>query len=64
MSKIDIIRKLASRKFWVALVSIVTGIILMTGAGEDTVQQVSGTIMAVGSTVAYIIGESWTDVAN
>lgn len=62
--KIDWLRKLTSRKFWLAVVTLVTGLILAFGGDEGTAETVSGCIMAAASVVAYTIGEGLADGAN
>lgn len=61
--KIDWKRKLTSRKLWVAVAGFVTGVMILvtSGATEETV---SGCVMALGSVVAYIIGEGLTDASH
>ena len=61
---IDWKRKLTSRKFWLAVVGLVTGILAAFKLDEQTVTQVSGIIMAAASVVAYIIGEGLADAGN
>lgn len=61
--KIDWTRKLTSRKLWVAIAGFVTGVMLLFNAGA-TEETVSGCIMALGSVVAYILGEGLTDAAH
>ena len=62
--EIDWVAKLSSRKFWVALVGLVSGLLLAFKVDESTVTEISGIIMAAASVVAYIIGEAWTDAAG
>lgn len=61
--KIDWKRKLTSRKFWALLaglaVSILTGVI-----SETDVVRVTSIITAVGSCVAYMGAEAYTDSAR
>lgn len=64
MNKTNWKRKLTSRKFWVAVVGLVTGLILAFGGSDADAETVSGCIMAAASVVAYIIGEGLTDAAN
>lgn len=64
MDKIDWTSKLTSRKFWMAIVGLVSGILLAFKADETTVNQISGIIMAAASVVAYIIGEGMADAAG
>lgn len=60
---IDWKRKLTSRKLWMAVAGFVTGVLLLFtgGATEETI---TGCVMALGSVVAYIVGEGLTDAAN
>ena len=61
--KIDWKRKLTSRKLWMAIAGFITGVIvLFTGGVTETT--VTGCVMALGSVVAYIVGEGLTDAAN
>lgn len=55
--------KLTSRKFWVALAGLAVGVIALLSPGTDT-SQIAGVIMALGSVVAYIVGEGLVDAAN
>ena len=64
MTKIDWVSKLTSRKFWMAIVGFVSGILLAFHMDEQTVTQISGIIMAGASVVAYIIGEGLADAAG
>lgn len=61
--KIDWAKKLTSRKFWIAVAGLVTGLILAFKGDAQTAETVSGVIMSVASVVAYIIGEGLTDAA-
>lgn len=62
--KIDWMRKLTSRKLWVALAGFVAGLILAFNGSAEVAETVSGCIMAGASVVGYIIGEGLTDVAS
>lgn len=59
----DIVRKLTSRKFWLAVAAFVTGILKFNGTPEDRVTQVASLILAGAAVVAYIIGEGLADSA-
>lgn len=61
---IDWKAKLTSRKLWMAVVGLVSGILLALHMDEQTVTQISGIIMAAASVVAYIIGEGLIDAAR
>lgn len=60
----DMKRKLTSRKFWLAIGSFVSMLIVALGGAEETATQVSALIMAGAAVVAYIIGEGLADAAN
>ncbi len=64
MKEINWKRKLTSRKFWTAVASFTSMMILATGGTDNTASQVTALIMAGASVVAYIIGEGLTDSAN
>ena len=61
MTKENIIRKLTSRKLWLAIVAFVTPLLLAFGMAEDTVTQVVAIIMAGADVVAYILAEGLVD---
>ena len=61
MEKIDWKRKLCSRKFWMAIAGLVSGLILAFGGEKATADTVCGCIMSVASVVAYTIGEGLAD---
>jgi hypothetical protein len=56
-------RKFTSRKLWLAVAGLVTGIITLYRPGTDTTQ-ITGLILSLGSVVAYIVGEGLVDAAN
>ena len=64
MREIDWASKLTSRKFWAAIASFVSMLIIFFGGAESTATQVTALIMAGASVVAYIIGEGLIDAAN
>lgn len=61
--KIDWKKKLTSRKLWMAVAGFFTGVMLLFTAGA-TEETITGCVMALGSVVAYIIGEGLTDAAG
>lgn len=61
---IDWKKKLASRKFWAAVVGFVSPLLLCFNWSESDVTQVTGLIMAGGSLIAYIVAEGWVDAAQ
>ena len=64
MQKIDWKRKLTSRKFWVAVVSFVTMLLIFFNVDKGTTEQVAALIMAGASVIGYIIGEGLADGMN
>ena len=64
MNKDDIIRKLTSRKFWLAVAAFVTGILTALKVDAGTAETVSGLIMAGASVIAYILAEGLVDAEN
>lgn len=64
MDKDAIIRKLTSRKFWMAVIGFVTPLLLAFGVSEESATQVASIIMAGGVLIAYIFGEGMVDAAQ
>ena len=64
MTKHDIIRKLTSRKLWVAVVGLVSGLILAFGGSENTAAVVGGLILEGASIIGYLLAEGLTDAAS
>ena len=64
MKNIDWVRKLTSRKFWTAVASFVSMMIVACGGTDNQATQITALIMAGATVVAYIIGEGLTDSAN
>ena len=64
MKKIDWIRKLTSRKFWLSVASFASMLIIALGGAETTATQVTGLIMAGATVIGYVIGEGLADAGN
>ena len=64
MSKEDIIRKLSSRKFWLAVAAFVTELIIAFRGDAEMAETVSGMIMAGATVIAYTVGEGMIDSEN
>ena len=62
--KIYWVRKLTSRKFWTAVASFVSMMIVACGGTESQAAQVTALIIAGATVLAYIIGEGLVDAAN
>lgn len=64
MDKEKIIRKLTSRKLWVAIAGFVSGLIVAFDGDAETAETVSGLILQGASVLGYIIAEGITDAAH
>ena len=62
--KIDWKRKFTSRKFWLAVIGFVTAIMVAFNVDKLTIEQTVAIVSALGTLVAYIIGEGMTDAAH
>ena len=62
MSKI--IRKLSSRKLWVAIAGIVTGIAVALGVDGGDLTTVAGAVTTIISVMTYIITEGKIDAVG
>ena len=62
--KIDWVRKLTSRKFWTAVASFVSMMMVACGGTESQAAQVTALIIAGATVLAYIIGEGLVDASN
>lgn len=62
--KINWKQKLTSRKFWAAVITFVTSVLVAFGVPELTVEQVIAVITAGSAMIAYIIGEGLVDAAR
>ena len=62
--KIDWKRKLASRKFWAAVVGFISPIVIASGGSAELATQIAAIVMSGATIIAYIIGEGLTDAAN
>ena len=60
---VDWKKKLTSRKFWAAIASFVSMLIIALGGTEETGTQITALIMAGASVIAYIVGEGLADAA-
>ena len=62
--KIDWVRKLTSRKFWLAIASFVSMLVVALGGTEAVATQVTALIMAGATVIGYVIGEGLADAGN
>ena len=64
MSREDVIRKLTSRKFWLAVAAFVTELIIAFKGDAELAETLSGMIMAGATVIAYIVGEGLVDAGS
>lgn len=57
-------QKLTSRKFWAAVVTFITAVLVAFNVPELTIEQVTTIIMGGAGMIAYIIGEGLVDAAR
>lgn len=62
--KIDWKRKLTSRKLWLAVAGLFSGLVIAFNGSAEVAETVSGCIMSAASVIAYIVGEGLIDAAN
>ena len=61
---IDWKTKLCSRKFWLAVIGFVTGLLTFCGVGVEQADKIGSLILMAASIAAYIIGEGLADAAG
>jgi len=62
--KETLIRKLTSRKLWVAVAAFISGLIVAFDGDATTAETISGLILQGGAVVSYILAEGWADAAH
>ncbi len=62
--KIDWVKKLTSRKFWMSVASFVSMMIVYCGGTENKATQTAALIMAGATVIGYVIGEGLADAGN
>ena len=62
--KIDWAKKLASRKFWVAVSALVCALCVLFGVDNFTIEKLTATITALGVLAAYILTEGYIDAKS
>lgn len=58
---IDWKRKLTSRKFWLAVASFVTMLVIAFGGSQEAASQIAAIIMAGATVIGYVIAEGLAD---
>lgn len=59
--KINWKQKLSSRKLWAMAAGLITSILLLLKVESSTVAEIGAIVIAIGSIVSYIVGESYVD---
>lgn len=62
--KNDFIRKMTSRKFIIAVITAIVGVITMFVGDNETVNVVAGALMTIVPTVVYCITEGFIDAKS
>ena len=64
MDKKTIVRKICSRKLWMAIALFVSGLLVAFGHEKSEAEQVSGLIMQGAAVIGYLFAEGLTDAAH
>lgn len=56
-------QKLSSRKLWAAIAGVITGLSMVFGLDEGTINTVAGAVVSVMSVITYIVTEGKIDAA-
>lgn len=59
-----IMQKLTSRKLWMALAGIATGIAMVFGVEGSDIADVAGAVTAIASVITYIVTEGKIDAES
>ena len=62
--KIDWVKKLSSRKFWMALIALVAAVAATFKFLDETIAQITSIISAAGVLIIYILCESYIDAKS
>ena len=60
----NLIQKLTSRKLWMAIAGIVTGVAMALGAESTDIGTIAGAVTALVSVVTYIVTEGKVDAES
>lgn len=62
--KINWKQKLSSRKFWAAIIGVISSILVAFKVPDMTVEQVVACVTGIGTLIAYIFAEGMVDAAR
>lgn len=57
----ELLRKLSSRKLWMSIAGVATGIAIALGVDAGDISTVAGAITAIASVITYIVTEGKID---
>ena len=60
----NVIRKLTSRKLWLAIAGVTTGIAMILGVDGSDITSIAGAVTALASVITYIITEGKIDAES
>lgn len=60
----EIFRKLTSRKLWLAIAGVTTGICMILGIDGSEIKDVAGAVVSLASVIVYIITEGKIDAES
>lgn len=63
MTKIDWVKKLTSRKFWLCIVVLVINVLTIFNVDEGSKTQIAALIMSGADVIAYILAEGFVDAS-
>lgn len=61
---IDFLRKLTSRKLWLAIAGVATGVAMILGVDGSEITDVAGAVTALASVITYIVTEGKIDAES
>ncbi len=64
MKKIDWVRVLTSRKFWMSIASFITMLLIVEEQSENVATWVISLIMAGATVIDHVLGEGLADTAH
>lgn len=60
----EVLRKLSSRKLWMAIAGVITGVAVVLGVDASELEVIVGAVVSVISAVTYIIVEGKVDAES
>ena len=60
----EIVRKLTSRKLWLAIAGVATGIAMVLGVEGSEITTVAGAVTALASVITYVVTEGKIDAES